>query len=140
MKLFINPMALMIANAGVFAALTMASAEVAYQATESATQRAATDTELAQARRIIDSMERHGVRDSALMDLKNDLRAQLAVKAPQHHLSANEFSRFRTADGRWRSEPIAAPTTWNMQPTNERKDFTPGLSEKLFEGQNKPAI
>ncbi|MBX9571948.1 MAG: hypothetical protein K2X77_23850 [Candidatus Obscuribacterales bacterium] len=144
MRTLIQPIALLIANAGVFTALTVASAEVAYKANESKSAdktpvQHSTDLELAKARRIIDSMERHGIRDEALQDLKHDLSKQLALHAPSQHQSQNEYLRFRTADGRWRGSPVAGPISQEIQPLNERADFTPQLNEQLFQGQAKQA-
>lgn len=150
MRQFIQPCALVIANAGVFAALTVASAEVAYQANDSATSKntatainstsapeANTEIELAKARRIIDSMERHGVQDPALADLKNDLARKTASTMPSRHRSSNEDLRLRTAEGRWRAYAVASPLSWDIQPFNERAEFTPQLNEELFKSQNQ---
>lgn len=132
-------MALLIANAGVFAALTVASAEVAYQANEmpsAPANTAASDFELAQARRIIDSMERHGMTDPALKDLKLDVARQLAFKLPKQQLSQNESFRYQTADGRWRAQPLASKAAWDVQPLNERDDYTPVLEPMLNSHKN----
>ncbi len=136
MKTLFQPMALLIANAGVFAALTVASAEVAYTANEIASPKSntstlASDIELAKARRIIDSMERHGINEPALQDLKNDLTQQIAIKIPKRPESANESLRYRTADGRWRAQPIASPSSWEIQPVSERGEYTPVLENML---------
>lgn len=150
MRQFIQPCALILANMGVFAALTVASAEVAYQANDSTTSKNAStatnsspasaansEFELAKARRIIDSMERHGVRDPALADLKNDLAKKTASTIPSRHRSINEDLRFRTAAGRWRAYAVASPLSWDIQPLNERAEFAPQLNEELLKSQNQ---
>lgn len=139
MKPIIHPLALLIANAGVFAALTVASAEVAYQANQIPTapaNTAASEFELAQARRIIDSMERHGMNDAALKDLKNDVARQLAFKLPKRQMSPSESFQYRTADGRWRAQPLASQAAWEIQPLNERGDYAPALEPMLKSHNN----
>lgn len=136
MKTLLHPMALLIANAGVFAALTVASAEVAYNANEITSSKQnpsplASDIELANAKRIIDSMERHGINDPALKELKNDLSQQIAIKLPKRPVNENELLRYHTADGRWRAQPIASPSAWEIQPVSERDDYTPVLENML---------